>query len=173
RPTPFPYTTLFRSTEMVQAQFTREAKRETLSRAAFLASAAPKVKLAQIASVSHKRFDRTLELINKTNQFNTTGRRWRLEEVDELLRGGGTIWVFEVSDAFTNYGLVGVVIVRDRVVEQWIMSCRVLGYEIEEAVMAHIVRGAMNGGDGEVVGRLIETKANFPCRDLFQKCGFG
>ena len=92
--------------------------------------------------------------------------------LEALLRGGGTLWTFEVSDAFTNYGLVGVVIVRDRVVEQWVMSCRVLGYRIEEAVMVHIVRAAMNGGDGEVVGRLIETKANFPCRDLFQKCGF-
>jgi FkbH-like protein len=161
-----------RRTEMVQAQFSREAKREVVSRSEFLATAAPKVTMIRIATISHPRFERTFELLNKTNQFNTTGRRWRFEECEDLLRGGGTVWAFEVSDSFTNYGLVGVVIVRDKIIEQWAMSCRVLGYQIEEAVMAHIVDFLVDRSDAEVEGRLIKTEANFPCQDLFAKCGF-
>jgi FkbH-like protein len=161
-----------RRTEMMQAQFAREEQRQVVSRAEFLAAAAPKVKMTRIAEIAHPRFDRVLELLNKTNQFNTTGRRWRIEECNELLRGGGTIWAFEVSDSFTNYGLVGAVFVRDRIIEQWVMSCRVLGYQVEEAVMAHIVGSLADGGSDEVKGRLVETDANFPCRDLFAKCGF-
>ena len=161
-----------RRTEMVQAQITRETVRKGASRAEFLAAAAPKVRLTSITSTDHPRFGRVIELLNKTNQFNTTGRRWKLEECDELLRGGGAIWAFDVTDAFTNYGLVGAVVVRGRVIEQWVMSCRVLGYQIEEAVMAHIVRSLTIGTGDDVTGLLIETVANLPSRDLFARCGF-
>jgi FkbH-like protein len=161
-----------RRTEMVQAQFAREDQRRVVSRAEFLAAAAPKVRLFNVPGVDHPRFNRTIELLNKTNQFNTTGKRWKLEECQELLHNGGTIWAFEVSDAFTNYGLVGVVIVRGNVVEQWVMSCRVLGYQIEEAVMAHIVKSITHGNPANVRGVLIETEANLACRDLFSRCGF-
>lgn len=77
-----------------------------------------------------------------------------------------------VSDAFTNYGLVGVVIIREQVVEQWVMSCRVLGYQIEEAVMAQIVQSLAGGDPVDVHGVLLETEANLACRDLFSRCGF-
>jgi predicted enzyme involved in methoxymalonyl-ACP biosynthesis len=52
------------------------------------------------------------------------------------------------------------------------MSCRVLGYAIEDAVMAIIVRSLREKGTGAIRGRLIETDVNFPCRSLFSKCGF-
>ncbi|HEX3863487.1 MAG TPA: HAD-IIIC family phosphatase [Stellaceae bacterium] len=161
-----------RRTEMMQAQFAREDHRSTVSRDEFLASAAPKVTMIAITSTSHPRFSRVLELINKTNQFNTTGRRWKLEELDGLLHGDGVVWAFEVRDAFTRYGLVGVVIVRGDTIEQWVMSCRVLGYEIENAVMAHLAAGQRKAGHDGIKGLLIETEANHPCRDLFEKCGF-
>ena len=75
-------------------------------------------------------------------------------------------------DKYTDYGLVGVVIVCDNRIEQWVMSCRVLGYEIEDAVMATIVRSLRAKGIGAIAGRLVETDVNFPCRNLFSKCGF-
>lgn len=119
---------------------------------------------------------RALELINKTNQFNTTGRRWKREELQALLADGGRIFAFEVADNFTAYGLVGVVVVQSRAVVQWVMSCRVLGYQIEQAVMAALI-DMMNAEDGpesggSVTGTLIETDVNFPCRSLFSSCGF-
>ena len=43
----------------------------------------------------------------------------------------------------------------------------VLGYDVEQAVMAKIVNA-----HGKVSGRLVTTEVNFPCRDLFAKCGF-
>jgi hypothetical protein len=68
--------------------------------------------------------------------------------------------------------LVGVVIVSDGAIEQWVMSCRVLGYQIEEAVMATIVQSLRLRGFDTITGHLNETDANFPCRTLFSKCGF-
>ena len=160
-----------RRTEMIQRQFEREGKRRVMQREDFLQVAAPQVKLSQISSVDHPRFDRVMELINKTNQFNTTGRRWRHEELHAVLNAGGLIYAFEVSDSFTAYGLVGAVLTQGRSIVQWAMSCRVLGYQIEQAVMARILQLTPET-EQRISGTLIETAVNFPCRSLFSSCGF-
>jgi FkbH-like protein len=161
-----------RRTEMIQAQFTRETQRKEMSRDDFLREAALRVTLLHVDDMDHPKFARVFELINKTNQFNTNGRRWKFEECDAWFRSGGLMLAFEVTDRFTSYGLVGVVIYRHGEIEQWVMSCRVLGYQIEEAVMGTIVSGMRMSGSTAVTGRLIHTDVNFPCRDLFKKCGF-
>jgi FkbH-like protein len=161
-----------RRTEMIQAQFSRETKRKEMSREQFLRNAAPKITFLPVNGTDHPRFGRVLELINKTNQFNTNGRRWKLEELQEHFLTGGQMIAFEVTDRFTSYGLVGVVMFRPGVIVQWVMSCRVLGYQIEEAVMATVVEGMRAARPGPVTGSLIHTDVNFPCRDLFSKCGF-
>jgi FkbH-like protein len=159
-------------TEMMKAQLEREADRTEVSREDFPRAAAPAVRMMGIASISHARFSRAFELINKTNQFNTTGRRWTTEECDAFLCRGGVIQAFEVRDTYTAYGLVGVLMVECDMIVQWVMSCRILGYQIEDAVMAAIVRRMRAAGLCEVRGFIIETDVNFPCRDLYAKLGF-
>ncbi len=159
-------------TEMVHAQLQREAVRSQLTREDFLRAAAPRIRMIAIASANHPRFARAFELINKTNQYNTTGERWTQAEMFAFLEGGGEIQAFEAQDAYTSYGLVGVVLVKQNAIQQWVMSCRVLGYRIEEAVMNHLVERMREGVAAPVYGRLVETDANFPCRTLFLDCGF-
>jgi len=161
-----------RRTEMVQAQIGRETERKVMSREAFLTAAAPRATMQTIDSVDHPRFGRCLELINKTNQFNTTGVRRTLEELDGILQGGARLYAFEVEDSYTTYGLVGVVLVQGARIEQWVMSCRILGYDIESAVMGVIVGDLRGAGAPSVTAPLVETAANFPCRDLYAKLGF-
>ena len=161
-----------RRTEMMQAQFSREEERASMSREEFLQAAAPVVTLFTIGNTGHPRFGRVLELVNKTNQFNTTGRRWKREEFQRHLDDGGSIWAFEVTDTYTSYGLVGVIMTAGDLILQWVMSCRVLGYQIEPAIMAYLVNETGMDRAAPVSGILIETDVNFPCRDLFSSCGF-
>jgi predicted enzyme involved in methoxymalonyl-ACP biosynthesis len=77
-----------------------------------------------------------------------------------------------VEDAYTQYGLVGVVLTSGVTIEQWVMSCRVLGYQVEVAVRDMVVAALRKDSDTLVYGRLVKTEANSPCRDLFAKCGF-
>ena len=160
-------------TEMIQRQFEREDRRATMSREEFLQSASPNVSISVIDKTEHPRFARAFELINKTNQFNTTGRRWRHEDCERFLGHGGRYYVFDVEDNFAgHYGLVGVVLVSGASIEQWVMSCRVLGLGVEEAVMGTIIGRVRNDTHGDIRGRLLKTELNFPCRDLFSRCGF-
>jgi predicted enzyme involved in methoxymalonyl-ACP biosynthesis len=49
------------------------------------------------------------------------------------------------------------------------MSCRVVGLDVETAVIAWM---ANNSAWPILHAELIETDSNFLCRDLFHKCGF-
>jgi FkbH-like protein len=161
-----------RRTEMMQAQAKREAARKVMSREELLQSLAVRITLAEISSVGDPKFKRCFELINKTNQFNTTGKRWAFDEFVQLFASDGSLVSFTVADKYTDYGLVGVLVIRGNSIDQVVMSCRVLGLDVEQSVIRAICMRLADQGHDTVVGTLMETPANFPCRDLYSKCGF-
>ena len=159
-----------RRTEMVKAQIERETARTTVSRDEFLRDLDLRVEFTKIEGRSDPRFPRVVELINKTNQFNTTGRRWTAEEIEDVCRRG-IVLATDVSDRFTRYGLVAVALVLDGVLEQIVMSCRVVGMEVELATMSMITGMALRTTP-RIRARTVETRSNLLSRDLFQKCGW-
>ena len=159
-------------TDMVRAQVQREDERRSLSHEDFLASLEVSVKFYAIDGADHPRFPRVLELVNKTNQFNTTGRRWSREEFVCWFDQGGSVFAFEVQDRYTHYGLVGVLIVLDSTIAQFVMSCRVLGLGVEQAVLSLATDAMVEHGAASITGLMVETERNLPCRKLYAHCGF-
>ncbi|MBO1325977.1 HAD-IIIC family phosphatase [Acetobacter sp. TBRC 12305] len=163
-----------RREDMVRQQIRREESRTTMDRETFLATLGTTLSFLAITSTRQPEFSRVLELTNKTNQFNTTGKRWNFEEISQYISEGGTILAFFVTDRFTTYGLVGVLYLRAAEIVQYVMSCRVLGMEIEEFVIAQTVSllRDMSETPTDITASLIETKDNTPCRDVYLRCGF-
>jgi FkbH-like protein len=159
-------------TEMVQKQVERETQKKRLSREDFLASLEVRASLGEIASTSDARFARALELINKTNQFNTTGKRWTQQELAAFFRDGGRCFVLDVTDRFTAYGIVGVLLVAGNEIAQFVMSCRVVGMDVEIAAVAGVLQAMAARGASEIRAPLVPTSANLLCRDLWKRCGF-
>jgi FkbH-like protein len=159
-------------TGMVRAQVAREEQRQSLSQEEFLASLNVKMNLFEVDSVSHARFSRLLELINKTNQFNTTGRRWTREECIAAFAMGTRFYAFEVTDSYTEYGLVGVLVVDDIEIRQFVMSCRIMGLEAEVAAVAQIIDRFLRNDVATIFATMVDTERNLPCRDLYRRCGF-
>ena len=159
-------------TEMVQQQVEREEQRQRLSREEFLASLGVRATVSELASTADRRLPRTLELINKTNQFNTTGRRWTLQECEGFFRDGGSAFVLEVADRYTAYGLVGVLLVRGDDIVQFVMSCRVVGMDVEIAAVSGVLQALGGRGIDAYDAALELTPANLLCRDLWKRCGF-
>ena len=77
-----------RETVMHQQQ-QRELERGATSRAEFLSGLGCQVRLSTVAGTADAHFGRSFELLNKTNQFNTTGVRWKHDELVRLFRQGG------------------------------------------------------------------------------------
>ncbi|MFT8676387.1 MAG: HAD-IIIC family phosphatase [Acetobacter sp.] len=163
-----------RREDMVRQQIRREESRATMERETFLASLGTTVTFVPITSTDQPEFSRVLELTNKTNQFNTTGKRWNFEEISRHIGRGGTVLAFIVKDRFTTYGLVGVLYLRAGEIVQYVMSCRVLGMEIEEFVVAQAVAMLRDAPEtpADITAHLTETKDNTPCRDVYLRCGF-
>ena len=157
--------------EMVRGQMEREAERKTLTREQFLESLQCRIGFLAVRADGQE-FSRVVELVNKTNQFNTTGKRWSHAEVAGFLGDGGDVLAFWVKDRFTDYGLVGVLFCRDGEILQFVMSCRVLGMEVEIFAVAHAVMLMRAERGGVVSAVLVETADNAPCRDVFARSGF-
>jgi predicted enzyme involved in methoxymalonyl-ACP biosynthesis len=85
---------------------------------------------------------------------------------------GGRVIAFEVENNFTAYGLVGAVLIEPGVIRQWVMSCRLPGDQVDLAVMAWIVARMRTEGVRDIVGRLLRTDVNLPCRQLCIDCRF-
>lgn len=159
-------------TEMIQAQVQRETTRRRMSREEFLLSLGLEVTFSEIDGTEHQSFPRAFELVNKTNQFNTTGKRWSQQECFAAFSGGTKLYAFDVKDKFTSYGLVGVLIVNRSNIAQFVMSCRVVGMEVEIAALAEIISIVLENGFPSVSADLIHTESNLLCRDLYERCGF-
>ena len=85
--------------------------------------------------------DRCLEMLDRTNQFNISGRRYSREEFDVLLaQGYHCCWT--VMDDYGDYGIVGYLHAEQRegnwVIVDFVMSCRVAQKRVEEALFTHL-----------------------------------
>lgn len=158
---------------MIRQQQYREAVRASLPREEFLADLQCEVNIQHLNNAKHPSFERAFELLNKTNQFNTTGKRWSIPEILEFFQEGGKFFFFNAQDKFTSYGLVGVILYQSGRFVQFAMSCRVIGLEIETTVI-NMIMAAEHRDQPEVefCADAIDTELNIVSRTLFDRCGF-
>jgi FkbH-like protein len=120
---------------------------------------------AEIGPFSSVYLERITQLINKTNQFNLTTKRYTTAEVEAISRNPGFITLYgRLTDRFGDNGLVSVLIgrVSDETVEVdlWLMSCRVLNREMELAIFDALVEQCRARGLRRIVGVYIPSKKN-------------
>jgi FkbH-like protein len=92
---------------------------------------------------------RIAQLINKSNQFNLTTRRYTEAEVEQVQKDA-TCFTLQVrlADKLGDNGMISVIICRTAgdtwEIDTWLMSCRVLGRGVEQMVLRELtVRAAM------------------------------
>jgi FkbH-like protein len=83
---------------------------------------------------NHNNLSRITQLINKTNQFNLTTKRYTQTQVHNLMKNN-KVYDFTLSDRFGDMGIVGVVIVVDDEIDTFLLSCRALGRGVEKMML--------------------------------------
>jgi FkbH-like protein len=121
-----------------------------------------------------KELVRVTELINRTNQFNMCGTRTSLQEVTRWHDSNShTIWVLEARDRFGSMGTISVAVVEEteRGIEipAFVLSCRVFGYGMEDALINLLKRWRPRT---TIFGQFKETPHNQPCRSTYPRNGF-
>ena len=129
-----------------------------------------------------RRFDavglpRITQLINKTNQFNLTTRRYTEEEIRALAVDEAVIPLqFRLLDRFGDNGIIAILIGKCIAgvveIDTWLMSCRVLGREVEQACLNAMALAAHAAGANRLIGEFRPTAKNGMVRDLYQRLGF-
>lgn len=121
---------------------------------------------------------RISQLINKSNQYNLTTRRYSETDVTDAERDPSAFTLqVRLADKFDDNGMISVIVCRTPApdtweIDTWLMSCRVLGRGVERAVLCEILRVAKEHGISRLVGVFRPTDRNSMVRDHYRKLGF-
>jgi FkbH-like protein len=161
-------------TEMYRNQsLRREALRQPFDYPSMMAGLGLTVRFRRAADPD---LDRVVELVQRTNQFNTTTIRYSQQALEGLLKSNHhAVYVAALSDKFGSSGLVCVSIIErdrnDRIFSSFVMSCRAMGFQLERLVL-RLVIDAESADAARFVGRFLPTSRNTPCKDFFSTNGF-
>lgn len=178
------------------AMYSEQRQRESLqtqcaSTEDFLKSLEMKV---TIGGVNGETLERVAQLLAKTNQFNLTTRRHSAAQITQMIEAGAiALWV-RVADRFGDNGLVGVAIAlpdpltpslsppdgervascRERgwLIDTFLLSCRVIGRQVETALLSRLVHLIRERAGKTVRGQYIPTAKNSLVAEFFPKHGF-
>ena len=133
-----------------------------------------KVQAEPINDVNRKRAG---QLLNKTNQIDLTTRRMTELELQTWANANNReFWTFRVSDKFGKSGLTGIASIErlgnEAVVTDYVLSCRVMGRRVEEAIVHQITESARKLGAKKLKAIYKPTPKNQPCLDFWRSSGF-
>ena len=121
---------------------------------------------------------RIVQLINKSNQFNLTTRRYTDEDIIAVMADPDAFGLqLRLLDRFGDNGVIAIIIGRlleqkDLLIDTWLMSCRVLGRQVEPTTLNLIAEQARRLGAKRLVGEYIPTKKNGMVKDHYARLGF-
>jgi FkbH-like protein len=151
------------------------ARRSTTDLAGYLASLQMQLHWSPFQRVD---LQRITQLSNKTNQFNLRTQRYTEAEIASLLdRKDALTLQFRLLDRFADHGIIALVIggLEEEAtlhIETWLMSCRVLGRGVEEAVTNLIFQEAARLNAEYVAGEYIPSSKNAMVAGHYGRLGF-
>ena len=121
--------------------------------------------------------DRVTELIQRTNQLNTSIKRYTKEQIIAFGRDRSCdVYTVNVSDKFGGYGLVGVCIAfgKDNVyeIDTLLFSCRVMSKGVEDYTLTSVLNYARAENFNRVMLRFREGPKNDQMRTILSSNNF-
>lgn len=156
-----------------------------------------KIIIRRVPAAAHT--ERLTQLVNKTNQFNLTTKRYELAGIQKLITDPAKrVYLYQTEDCFGDNGIVAAVIValprqgrdgaRDGVgnedlrisgglsdmprIEEFVMSCRVMGKNIEYGILEDVEQDLLKSGFESLRGLYYKTPKNQPVEKLYRQAGY-
>ena len=120
---------------------------------------------------------RCIELLQRSNQFNLSGRSYEPHDFHALLQSGQhDCFCFEVADDFGGYGIVGFAAFEatddgPHLVD-FVLSCRVAQKMVEATFLKWYAARQQLSGHQQLRARLRVTSRNAPLREVMAQLGF-
>lgn len=175
----FEKTTFLKEDQRKTEQYLREEKRKRWQGRFdkyqnYLESLKMKAEIRTFRSVY---LPRITQLMNKCNQFNLTGRKVTESELKDLMKDKNYLCLYcKLEDKFGKNGLVSALIGkiegRKLRIENWLMSCRVFGRDLEKAILDETIKISKERGVKIILGYYQATGKNMPVSNLYSRLGF-
>ena len=121
--------------------------------------------------------DRLAQLTQKTNQFNLTTKRYSTSELCSFYDSDNyDVFSIDVSDKYGSSGITGLCIVeykqKKAIIDTFLLSCRVLGRNIEKIFLNEIIREILNKEVDNIFASYIKTHKNSQVENFFEENSF-
>jgi FkbH-like protein len=132
----------------------------------------------EIQELNPVNLPRIAQLTQKTNQFNLTTKRYTEEDIKSFASKGAKIYCISVSDKFGDSGITGATIVtideknKSAHIDTFLLSCRVLGKNIETAFLKYVLQQLRNNEIEQVTAAFTPTAKNMQVSDFYEKNDF-
>ena len=120
-----------------------------------------------ISRVDKNTFDRSMQLINKVNQFNLTNVRFDNNELANFIKNKkNIILIARLKDKFGDHGHTALILSKpiskkSYYLVNFLMSCRILGRKVETAFMIYFLNYLKENRINELQGKYIKSKKIF------------
>jgi len=133
--------------------------------------------VARVEPVTSANRLRVTQLLNKTNQFNLTTRRYTETEIQRIAESRDwSTCTISLRDRLGDHGLISILLFEEKdgelEIDTWLMSCRVLQRGVEDFALGEAVRIARERGCRALVGRYLPTARNEMVREHYGRLGF-
>lgn len=127
-----------------------------------------------IAPLTEGTAARAAQLMAKTNQFNSSVRRYDADALAGLQKDGNRVGVIQVSDRFSPPEIMGVMVLKQsgQELDSLVMSCRALGKGVETALIGHIAQNAWDRLARPLKVDFVETARNGIVKTLLETLHF-
>lgn len=133
---------------------------------------------AEIKPFADMYMARIAQLTNKSNQFNLTTKRCSQADVENFAADDKYITLYgKLVDKFGDNGVVAITFGHEDLekafhIDLWLMSCRVLKRDMENAMMDKLAEECMARGIKEIYGYYYPTAKNKMVKDFYDIMGF-
>ena len=120
---------------------------------------------------------RIAQLTQKTNQFNMTTKRYLDKDIESMAKSEQYMVIScQAIDRLGDNGITGVCIAylegANAEIDTYLLSCRILGRNIEYAFIHDVIRRLRNKGIQKIYASYIRTDKNKANENFYEKAGF-
>lgn len=130
----------------------------------------------EVVKANEFNIPRIAQMTQKTNQFNLTTRRYNEADINDFIDKGDEVYCIAVSDRFGDNGITGGIIISFKgnvaYIDTLLLSCRILGKDIETVFVKSILNLLYGRGIRVVNARYIATAKNAMAADFYDRVGF-
>ena len=133
----------------------------------------------QVAFDSEVSVERATQMTQKTNQFNLRTQRYTESEINNFIKSDKyLVSTFSLGDMYGEYGVTGLCIINFKeniaFIDTFLMSCRVIGRNVEFSFFAQIIKKLRTFTDKELIlkAEWISTPKNNQVIEFYDNLGF-